>query len=204
MHQYGMCREQLVEPSTGSSTTVTGASSGPVQPDSSLSTRRPAACSTGSTAASATRSSAYCPGLSVRARRSVAPSGGQRTALRRGRTRRTGRAARGDARQDPRLGAPRLGSGRVHAHDRVVVGDARPRVAHAGASSMLPSGKNTCRLPVRIRLGSTRPRSSPCSERNTTAVAVAQAEPVDVGLGHEHRVARGAGERILLARGPSS
>ena len=39
--QYGMPRAQLVDPSTGSSTTVTSASTGPVQPDSSLSTRRP-------------------------------------------------------------------------------------------------------------------------------------------------------------------
>ena len=82
--QYGMPRAQLVDPSTGSSTTVSSASTGPVQPDSSLSTRRPAACSTGSTAASATRSRRYWPGRSVRARRSVAAERGERAALRRG------------------------------------------------------------------------------------------------------------------------
>src|SRR6266540_7111793 len=36
--QYGIPREQLVDPSTGSTTTVTGASGGPLHPDSSLTT----------------------------------------------------------------------------------------------------------------------------------------------------------------------
>ena len=72
--QYGMPRAQLVDPSTGIEHDGHSASTGPVQPDSSLSTRRPAACSTGSTAASATRSRRYWPGRSVRARRSVGPS----------------------------------------------------------------------------------------------------------------------------------
>ena len=37
-----MPRAQFVDPSTGSSTTVTAASAGPLHPDSSLSTRTPA------------------------------------------------------------------------------------------------------------------------------------------------------------------
>ena len=69
--QYGMPREQFVDPSTGSTTTVISASSGPVHPDSSLSTRTGRAASTGRTAASATVSRWYWPMRSVRARRSI-------------------------------------------------------------------------------------------------------------------------------------
>ena len=80
--QYGMLRAQFVEPSTGSSTTVIAASSGPVQPDSSLSTRTPASWRIGRIAASATVSRWYWPLRSVRARRSPDDSGEQRGALR--------------------------------------------------------------------------------------------------------------------------
>src|SRR5262245_13707252 len=48
--QYGIPRAQLVEPSTGSSTIVIGASGGPVSPDSSLSTADSAVTSSGTTA----------------------------------------------------------------------------------------------------------------------------------------------------------
>src|SRR6516162_5675574 len=64
-----MPRAQFVEPSTGSTTTVTSASAGPVRPDSSLTTATSARASTSSTAASTKTSSAYCPGTVVRSRR---------------------------------------------------------------------------------------------------------------------------------------
>src|SRR6266536_1394049 len=70
-----MSREQFVEPSTGSRTTVIAASSGPLRPDSSLTTPTPASCRIGRIAASATRSRAYWPGRSVRARRAAPVSG---------------------------------------------------------------------------------------------------------------------------------
>ena len=57
--QYGIPREQFVEPSTGSTTTVVAASGGPLAPDSSLTTATPARASTATIAASATTSSAY-------------------------------------------------------------------------------------------------------------------------------------------------
>src|SRR5919198_6342889 len=65
-----MPREALVDPSTGSTTTVTGAPCRPLHPDSSLSTATGARPSRPRTAPSATRSMAYWPGRPVRARRS--------------------------------------------------------------------------------------------------------------------------------------
>ena len=65
----------VVEPSTGSTTTVTVASGGPLRPDSSLTIATPDGASTSSTAASATTSSAYWPGTSVRARRAAPRTG---------------------------------------------------------------------------------------------------------------------------------
>src|SRR3984957_14069609 len=68
----GNPRTALVDPSIGSSTASRALSAGPEScqrsagsdlPDSSERTERPAACSTGRAAASATRSTAYCPGL---------------------------------------------------------------------------------------------------------------------------------------------
>ena len=61
----------LLDPSTGSITTVIGALGVPVMPDSSLTIVAGTRCSTSSAASSATRSSAYWPGRSVRARRSA-------------------------------------------------------------------------------------------------------------------------------------
>ena len=73
----GCSREQLVEPSTGSTTTVIVGVAGPVQPDSSLTTAdRRGVQHRRATAASATRSSAYWPGRSVRARRALPPTSG--------------------------------------------------------------------------------------------------------------------------------
>ena len=57
--QYGMPREQFVDPSTGSSTTVIVAPSRSCTPDSSLTIRTGARCRTRHASASATRSSAY-------------------------------------------------------------------------------------------------------------------------------------------------
>ena len=62
-----MPREQLVEPSTGSITTVIDAPSRSWTPDSSLTIRTGALLSTAHAASSATRSSAYWPERSVRA-----------------------------------------------------------------------------------------------------------------------------------------
>ena len=70
----GMRREAFVEPSTGSSTASSACSDAPaLRPDSSLSTPRPAAVSTRTAAASATRSDRYCPGLVPASPQSASP-----------------------------------------------------------------------------------------------------------------------------------
>ena len=123
-----MPREQFVDPSTGSTTTVISASSRPLHSDSSLRTRTGKAASAGRTAASAMVSRWYWPIRSVRARRSipVSPARASRCAV---------AASANASRRSP-------GVTRLHGDDRVVVGYAGAGVAAArDGAARCPRGR---------------------------------------------------------------